>query len=161
MAEHMIGRRTVLRGAGAAAVGAAVGGLGAASPAMANEGNTATVTGSWFITRQDTSDPTAVKAILSFTAGGVIIAHDINPAGPPLTGTWSGTGHSFRATMWTGEAGQGPNAPGGPTIRVRVRNGKVKDGTISATYTVAIFDPTTGNQLDSATGSFTGTFLEA
>lgn len=161
MTEHIIGRRSVLRGAGVAAVGAAVGGLGVASPAMADEGNSARITGSWFITRHDTSAPGTVKAILSLTAGGVIIAHDINPAGAPLTGTWSGSGHSFEATMWTGEAGEGPNAPGGPTVRVRIRDGRVSGDTISGKYTVAVFDPTTNHQIASATGSFTGTFVEA
>jgi hypothetical protein len=65
---------------------------------------------------------------------------EISPAGPPFTGTWSSRGKSFRATFWTGTAGdQGPDSVG-PTIRVQLR-GALSRGTISATYRFTVFAP--------------------
>jgi hypothetical protein len=161
MDERTLGRRQVLRGAGAAAAGgAAVAGLGLASPAMASDDAGGGLTGSWMITRQDDGDPTEVQAVLSFAAGGVVVEHDIGPAGPPFTGTWARrSGGRFRATFWSGFPGEG--GPGSPGVTVRVRLvGRVEHRTISGTYTVAVFDAT-GAQIDSATGSFTGRPINA
>jgi hypothetical protein len=154
MGAPTIGRRDVLRGAGVAAAGAAVGGLGLASPALASEDKGHGLLGSWMITRQDTGDPTKVMAVVSFAAGNVIVVHDIQPAGPPFSGTWASRGERFRATFWSGQAGMGPDSPG-PSIRVRITDGHVERGAISGTYTVAVFDPT-GAESPGGTGSFTG-----
>jgi hypothetical protein len=151
----------MLRNAGVAVGGVAVTSLALASPAQASDdrqdGN---VTGSWLITRQDTGDPTKVKGVLSFASGGVLVEHDINPAGPPFTGTWAAReDHGFRSTSWSGFPGEG--GPGAPGASVRVRLvGSVKHGKLSATYTVAVFDPA-GVQVDSATGSLTGQRIAA
>lgn len=156
MDEQTLGRRQMLRRAGVvAAGGAAVAGLGFASPAMANEEDGGGLAGSWLVTRQDDGDPTKVQAVFSFAGGGVFVEHDILPAGPPFTGTWARrAGGRFRATIWSGFPGEG--GPGSPGVTVRVRlTGRLEHRTISGTYTVAIFDPT-GAQIGSATGTFSG-----
>jgi hypothetical protein len=160
MSDRTMDRRQMLRNAGVAAGGVAVTSLAFASPAQASDDKQGgTLTGSWLITRQDTGDPTKVKGVLSFASGGVLVEHDINPAGPPFTGTWAAReDHGFRGTIWSGFPGDGPGAPG---ISVRVRLvGSVKHGTLSATYTVAVFDPT-GAKVDSATGSLSGQRITA
>jgi hypothetical protein len=157
MGEQTLGRRQVLRGAGVvAASGAAVTavtGLGLASPAMASDDDGGGLAGSWMVIRQDDGDPTQVQAVFSFAGGGVFVEHDILPAGPPFTGTWARGGGGFRATIWSGFPGDGPGSPG---VAVRVRLvGRVEHRTISGTYTTAVFD-STGAQIDSATGRFSG-----
>jgi hypothetical protein len=161
MGERSLGRRQVLRGAGVvAAGGAAVTGLGLASPAMASDDDNGGLAGSWLITRQDDGDPTEVQAVLSFAGGGVIVEHDISPAGPPFTGTWArGGGGRFRATFWSGFPGGGGPGTAGVTVRVRLV-GRVEHRTISGTYTVAVFDPT-GAQVATATGTFRGRPINA
>jgi hypothetical protein len=161
MDERTLGRRQVLRRAGVVATGgAAVAGLGLASPAIASGDDGGGLAGSWMITRQDDGDPTEVQAVLSFAAGGVIVEHDIGPAGPPFTGTWARRGGGrFRATFWSGFPGEG--GPGSPGVTVRVRLvGRVEHSTISGTYTVAVFDPT-GAQIEAATGRFSGRPINA
>lgn len=152
MAERVIDRRQVLRGAGVAAGGAAVGAVAFAEPASASphEHSDNNLSGSWLIVRQDEGTTTPTTAVLSFAAGGVIIEHDINPAGPPFTGTWEGRDGRFKATFWSGASGNGPNQPG-PTLRVRVR-GQVRRGKLTATYTFTAFDPTTGAPVQTGTG---------
>ena len=98
MAERVIDRRQVLRGAGVAAGGAAVGAFAFAAPASANDTGSGKLAGSWLIIRQDDGSPDRVTAVLSFAGGDVMIEHDINPAGPPSTGTWQrDADHRFRA----------------------------------------------------------------
>lgn len=155
MGERTIGRREVLRGAGVAVTGAAAmaGGVAMAAPAAASEH--ADLSGSWMIMRLDAGTTQWVQGVVSFAAGDVLITHDINPAGPPFTGTWERLrGGHFRGTMWTGTSGQGPNTPG-PTIRVRLM-GEVEMDHISGTYTFTVLDPMTGAVLQSGTGKFHG-----
>ena len=155
MGERTIGRRQMLRGGGVAAGGVAVAGLGLSSPAMASDDQNGGLTGSWLVTRQDNGDPTKVQAVFSFAAGGVFVEHDIGPAGPPFTGTWARRGdRGFRATIWSGFPGEGGPGSAGVTVRVRPV-GRVDHGTLSGTYTVAVFDAS-GAQIDSATGTFSG-----
>jgi hypothetical protein len=151
MAEQVVDRRHVLRGAGVAAGGAAVGALALAAPASAHDSGREGPSGSWLITRQDDGSSDKVTAVLSFAGGNVLVEHDINPAGPPFTGTWVGRGDwRFRATFWTGQAGEGPGQPG-PTLQVRLR-GQIERGNLTGTYTVTVFDPMTGAQLQTVTG---------
>ena len=111
MSENAVGRRQALRGAGIAAGGVAIAGLATATPAMA--GNDNGLLGSWMCVRQDDGTTDMVRLVLSFAGGGVFVSHDISPAGPPFTGTWSSKGKSFRATFWTGFPGeQGPDSVG-------------------------------------------------
>ena len=162
MGEHVMGRRQVLRGAGVAAGGVAIAGFAMASPAMASDDSHGGLNGSWMVTRQDDGDPQKVMLVLSLAGGNVIISHDINPAGPPFTGTWAqrDDNNGFRATFWTGLAGGGPGSGPGPTIRV-VLEGRVQHHTMSGTYTGTVFDPTTGDEIQTITGSFTGTRINA
>jgi hypothetical protein len=151
MTEHVIDRRHVLRGAGVAAGGAAAGAFAFAAPASAHDNGEHGLSGSWLITRQDDGTPGTTTGVLSFAGGNVLVEHDINPAGPPFTGTWAGgEDQRFRATFWSGQAGQGPGQAG-PTLQVRLR-GQIKRGNLTATYTFTAFDPTTGAQLQTGTG---------
>jgi hypothetical protein len=150
-----IGRRRMLRGAGAAAGGVAIASVGLGTPALANGNH---VVGSWMIVHQDEADPTPVTAVISFAEGGVFISHDISPAGPPFTGSWARRGSRFRATFWSGFPGDGPGSPGA-TVRI-VATGRVAHDTISGEFTFTAFGPD-GEELDSADGTFTGTRIEA
>ena len=151
MAQRVIDRRQVLRGAGVAAGGAAVGAFAFAAPASANDTGSGKLAGSWLIIREDDGSPDRVAAVLSFAGGDVMIEHDINPAGPPFTGTWQRDGdHRFRTTFWSGQAGEGPGQPG-PTLQVRLR-GQIKNGNLTGSYTFTAFDPATGAPLQSGTG---------
>ena len=163
MGEQSVGRRQVLRRAGVVAAGGAavtaVTGLGLASPAMASDNGDGGLTGSWMIIRQDDGDPTRVQAVLSFAGGGVVVEHDIMPAGPPFTGTWARRdGGRFHATFWSGFPGEGPGSPG---VSVRVQLvGRVAHRTISGTYTVTVFD-STGAPIQSNTGKLSGQPINA
>jgi hypothetical protein len=151
MAESGIDRRQVLRGAGVAAGGAAVGAVAFATPASAHEDRGESLSGSWLIVRQDDGTPAKTTGVLSFAGGNVLVEHDINPAGPPFTGTWQRQDdHRFRATFWTGQAGNGPGQAG-PTVRVRLR-GQIRHGNLTATYIFTVFDPSTGATVQSGTG---------
>jgi hypothetical protein len=88
MTERVIDRRQVLRGAGVAGGGAAVGAFAFAAPASAKGTGGDKLSGSWLIIRQDDGTPDTITAVVSFAGGDVMIEHDINPAGPPFTGTW-------------------------------------------------------------------------
>jgi hypothetical protein len=159
MGEQAVGRRQVLRGAGVAAGGMAVGGIALASPAMATDGHG--LSGSWLVWRQDEGDPTRVTTVLSFAAGGVIVSHDISPAGPPFTGTWEWEGDGrFSATIWSGFPGDTGPGSAGPTVRVRLR-GRVEEGVLSGTYRVTVFAPTSDEVLVRNTGSFRGRRIDA
>ncbi|HEY3557318.1 MAG TPA: hypothetical protein VGL05_07640 [Kribbella sp.] len=161
MSENSIGRRQALRGVGIAAGGVAAAGLATATPALADSGDGHGLLGSWMCVRQDDGTPDKVRLVLSFAAGGVIVSHDISPAGPPFTGTWSSQGKSFRLTMWTGQPGeQGPDSVG-PTIRVRAW-GSVSHGKLTATYRFTVFAPMSETQvLQSGTGRVSGRRISA
>jgi hypothetical protein len=111
--------------------------------------------------RQDDGTTDKVRLVLSFADGGVFVSHDISPAGPPFTGTWSGRGKSFRATFWTGFPGeQGPDSVGN-TVRVQLR-GTLSHGMISGTYRVTVFAPGSATEVvDTITGKLTGRRISA
>ena len=161
MGERTLGRREVLMGAGVAAGGVALTGLGAApAEAKVRHGDNRGLSGSWLATRQDDGAPTSVKLVLSFAAGGVVISHDINPADVPFTGTWTERhGGKFKVTMWSGFSG-GPTGGAGPTARVRIRGSRAHNQ-ISGTYDFTVFDPVTDEVITSGTGTFTGSRIEA
>jgi hypothetical protein len=159
MTSGTIGRRQVLRGAGVAAGGAAIGTLGFAQPAAASGSDE--VEGSWRVTRQDEGDDTKYTTVLSFAEGDVALARDISPAGPPLTGAWDDREDDrFRATLWGGFPGEGGPGSAGPTIRVRLR-GKADDDRISGSYTFTVFAPNSEDELESGTGTFRGWRIHA
>jgi hypothetical protein len=156
---HTIGRRRMLRGAGAAAGGVVVSTVGLASAAQADSGHRR-VAGRWMIVHQDEADPTEVRAVISFALGGVFISHDISPAGPPFRGSWERRGNDrFRATFWSGFPGDEGPGSAGPTIRIRAR-GRVDGDEISGTFTFTVFDPA-GEVLESASGTFSGERISA
>jgi hypothetical protein len=159
--EHVMDRRRVLLGASAAGV-VAIGGVAGASSASADGRGDSGPSGSWVISRKDDppGDPTKVTTVLSFAGNGVIISHDLAPAGPPGTGTWERRhDNGFKGTFWFGQPGQGGPGSPGVTVRVRVR-GSVRKDMISGTYVFTVFDPS-GAVVTSGTGSFSGHHIDA
>ena len=159
MSDNSIERRHLLRNAGMVAGGAAAAtGLAGALPAAADQGHGGDrghrLFGSWLV---DVSgdDGTDSVSVGSFAAGGVAIVHDINPAGPPFTGTWKMHDHdSWRATVWSGFPGStGPGSAGG-TLRLRIR-GSVEKHRIWGTFVVTVFAPD-GTEVDESGGTFRG-----
>ena len=165
MGEIGLGRRHLLSGAGLAAGAVAVGSFALASPAMADDNNGGgSLAGSWMVKRQSDNDPTdKATGVFSLAGGNVIIVHDINPAGPPFTGTWARKDdHRFRATFFTGNSGGGPGGPPGPPPVLRVHvEGQVRQGTISGTYALTVLDAVTNETLFSDTGTFSGPRINA
>jgi len=160
-------RRQVLSGVGLAAGAIVAGTVAMASPALADDGNhdnenNGNINGSWLVNRQSDNDPTDHSmSVLSFAAGNVMIIHDINPAGPPFTGTWARRGgHGFKATVWTGQAGGPPGTPPGPVLRVELE-GDVRKGMLSGTYHLTVFDAVTNDVLFEDTGTFSGQRIDA
>jgi hypothetical protein len=157
MIEDSVGRRNVLRGAGVAG-GVALSGVAMASPASAGESHgDGHLSGSWRVNVHNDDGAESVS-ILSFAAGQVCIVHDISPAGPPFTGTWRFRGGSFRATVLTGSAGNGPDSPG-PVIELKLI-GHVRHGQLSGSFTFRVTDPA-GNEVDTGSGTFDGERIEA
>ena len=159
MVDHVLGRRQVLRGAGVA-TGAAAVGVALASPASASEGHGSRLAGSWMVVHQDDpgGDPTKVQAVVSFAGGGVLLSHDINPAGPPQSGTWEAfNGDRFKGTFWGGQPSDGPGSPGF-TVRVRVW-GTHHGDSIWGTYAFTVFGP--HGVVTSGTGKFKGSPIDA
>ena len=160
MVEHVVGRRQVLRGAGVA-TGAAAVGVALPSSASASDGHHhGRLAGSWLVVHQDDpgGDPTKVQGVVSFAGGGVLISHDINPAGPPQTGTWEPRkGNRFKGTMWGGQPGDGPGSPG-VTVRIRLWGAHHRDS-IWGTYAFTVFGP--GGVVASGTGKFKGSPIDA
>ncbi len=158
-------RRQVLSGAGIVTGAIAVGTLGIGSRAMADGGDdNSDATGSFMVNRQSDNDPTDTSmAVFSLAGGNVVIVHDINPAGPPFTGTWARRhDHGFRATFWTGLAGGGPGGPPGPPPLLRVQTeGQVRKGNISGRYELTVIDAVTNEMLESDTGTFSGPRISA
>jgi hypothetical protein len=168
MTDSAIERRHVLRNAGIIAGGAAaMAGLGAV-PASADDGDDdhdhhhhgqgRRLLGSWLVTR--TEGDSSVVTVGSFAVGGVAIVHDINPALPPLTGSWRMRGHdSWQATLWTGFASAGGPGTAGGTARLRIF-GRVTRRRIAGTYDVRFFDPG-GTEVSRSGGTFEGRPIEA
>jgi hypothetical protein len=158
MDTEAVNRRHVLRRASVAAGGVAVAGLGLAVPASADENDVNGLTGSWMIeatevTADGKQQPTT-RAVASFAAGGVLMSHAIDPAGPTFVGTWESRGEDhFRGTLWTGYPGAGGPGEAGPTTRIRA-NGHFDGGRISGDFTITDFD---GTGKDKTThGQFSG-----
>jgi len=159
MTESSVGRRSVLRGAGMAAGGVALRGVAVASPATAAERNgDRDVSGSWRVDVHD-DDGEESQSVISFAAGDVCIVHDIAPAGPPFTGTWREGRHgSFRVTVLTGTAGEGPDSPG-VIVELKLR-GAVRRHRISGSFTFRVTDAE-GTELFSGSGTFDGKRIQA
>jgi hypothetical protein len=159
MIQESVGRRNVLRGASVAAGGLTLAGVAGASPASAGGSyGDQSLSGSWRVNVHNDDGDESIS-ILSFAAGQVCIVHDISPAGPPFTGSWrSGRHGSFRATVLTGFAGEGPGSPG-PVIELKL-SGSVRHGQLSGSFTFRVTDPA-GNEVDTGSGTFDGQRVEA
>jgi hypothetical protein len=165
MGEDSFGRRNILRTAGLSVGGAALGAASIAAPASAHEDHhehhdhhRSDLSGSWRVDVHN-DDGTDSVSVLSFAAGDVCIVHDISPAGPPFTGTWrSGRHDRFRATVLTGFAGDGPDAPG-PVVELKLM-GSVRHHRISGTFTFTLTSPS-GEQVGRGSGTFDGRRIEA
>jgi hypothetical protein len=152
-----VGRREVLRGATVAA-GAAVAGLGLATPAMADDNDSDGLTGSWKVTARSGNEETELVA--SFAAGGVLISYAISPAGVPFIGTWERKGtQGFVGELWAGYPVQGISTAPGPTARIRAE-GQFEGGTISGDYKLTDFganDAEVGKPIE---GKFRGSRID-
>ena len=101
-------------------------------------------------------EPATAMSVASFATGGVAIIHDINPAGPPFTGSWARAGgNGFRATLWSGFPGQGGPGSVGGTARLQLIGKLRGNETIDGTFTATEFDGATGDEV----GQFGGTFV--
>jgi hypothetical protein len=167
MAEGTIERRHLLRGAGIVAGGAVTAaGIGAlASPAVADDDDDHDdhddddLTGSWLVQVRN-EDGSTLTSVGSFAKGGVAIIHDINPAGPPFTGSWKMRDDDrWRATVWSGFPGQGGPGTAGGTVRLRLR-GVVDGRRIRGSFRAAAFTPD-GSPDGTFDGTFTGRRIEA
>ena len=159
MSQHTIGRRQVVRTAAAVAAGGAlVGGTGIAAASASGTSGASGVLGAWWVTHTDNppGDPTPGISVVSFAEGGAFAATDIRPAGVTGVGAWTATSSNrFRVSYWAAVPLE-PGAPGG-SINIRVR-GHVNGDSVGGTYAVTIYDPT-GAQLQTGTGTFTGSRL--
>jgi hypothetical protein len=163
MPDELIQRRQLLRGAGIAAGGAAVAGLGAvAAPAAADDDHDrgrARLTGSWLVDVAN-DDGSSTVSVGSFAEGGVCVIHDIQPAGPPFTGSWKMRDkRRWRATVLGGFAGEDGPGSAGPTIELRLR-GEVGRREISGSFTFTVTAPD-GTDVAAGSGTFSGRRIEA
>jgi hypothetical protein len=162
MTDGTIDRRRLLRGAGLVAGGAAAStGMGAmVAPVSAHSDgwDTRGLAGSWLVDVKN-DDGSTLVSVGSFAEGGVAIVHDISPAGPPFTGTWElRDDDRWRATVWSGFPGDGPNSPGG-TVRLRLR-GEFGEDWISGSFTFTAYD-SKGAEVDEGSGTFSGRPIDA
>jgi len=105
-------------------------------------------------------DQTPTSGVASFAEGGVLVSHDISPAGPPGTGTWARQGDDgFKGTFWSGQPGEGGPGSPGFTVRIQIR-GRAREDKISGTYRFSVFNHAGGVDA-SGTGTFGGDRIEA
>jgi hypothetical protein len=115
------------------------------------------VEGSWLVTHQDDpgGNPTKVKAVSSFSPGGVLFSVDIAPTGPPSAGSWASTGPGrFKATFWFGAPSGGPTDPA-VTVQVRLR-GRMSGDKISGTDAFTVRNAETDEPVFSGTWQVLG-----
>lgn len=161
MEANAIDRRRLLHGAGAAAGGAVVVGVGALAtqPAAASSSGSKRLAGSWLVNVADGGPQGGrLVSVGSFAEGGVAITHDISPAGPPFTGSWAQHGSKWRATLWSGFPGETGPGSAGPTARLKLR-GEVKGDRIRGSFTFTLFPP--GGSPETDTGTFEGRRIQA
>ncbi|HET7399355.1 MAG TPA: twin-arginine translocation signal domain-containing protein [Intrasporangium sp.] len=161
MKQTTLERRNVLRTAGAAGV-AAVAGLAASQPAMADDDDHGGLVGSWLVTHvEDTPGPDGRgQAVVVLGAGGTLVSVEVNPPTGVGAGTWRRTGEdgAFRALFLVGV----PPMNGQPGVVVEIRpRGRLRGNRIMGTFTIKVTDAATGAVLDRHTGTFEGTRLMA
>jgi hypothetical protein len=158
MSELTINRRQAVRtAAGVAAGSVLVAGAGVGA-AAANDHSSGLV-GSWVVTHRNNkpAPPEVGKAIVSFIAGGVIVANEFDPVGAVESGSWASRGNNrFVATLWSGFEAEGKNPAG--TVRIQV-SGRRSGDKVSGTFKVTVY-PKKGKS-ESVSGTFSGTRLDA
>lgn len=151
MGSEHLGRRQIMTAAGAGVLAAAgLGGTAAAAPAASSapEGH---VPGGWLITRTQAGAPGQIRTVLTFAAGGAILSLDIDPAAPPLAGSWDSDGeHGFEATFWGSVTDPQGRSVG--TVRVKA-TGRVDGNRMSGSYT---FRASVQGQNQNGSGGFHG-----
>lgn len=163
MGEELVGRRGWLRGVGVGGGLAVAALVTSAGSAAAKDGDKKKdhkddTTGSWLVEALNDDDDETLS-VVSFAAGGVAVVHDIQPAGPPWTGTWEADDEEFKATVWTGFPGEEGPGSVGPTAWLRLE-GEYDDDDLSGTFEAKILAPD-GAEVDTITGSFSGSRIEA
>lgn len=155
MGREHLGRRQILTAAGAGVVAAAgLGGTAAAAPSASSE-HESSIAGGWLITRKDAGSPGQVRTVITFAAGGAFLALDIDPAAPPLAGSWESEGaHRFAATFWGSVSD--PQSQSVGIVRVKA-TGRVDRNRISGSYTVRV---SIQGQTQQGSGSFHGSRID-
>lgn len=159
MADRVVDRRMLLRGAGVAGA-TAIGGTALASSARADSDND--VTGSWVITHRDDppAEPETGTSVIAFAEGGVFITQDFAPVAPGGVGAWSREkGDRVKVNFWTGF----PKEGGSPAVALNIKaRGKVDHDSISGTYTFTVHPAKNLRKvLQRGKGKFKGHRLEA
>jgi hypothetical protein len=159
MSEVQVGRRQLMKGAGAGAVALAALTLPATGASAQPERRTSAVEGGWLITVVNPPpDTSTTKTVLSFGAGGDVATVDISPPSPTGLGSWKATEEDgFALTFWAADSDQNQN-PGG-TIKVHA-TGSVDDDDISGRYTIWVF-LANGTQVFTGSSTFAGSRIEA
>lgn len=158
-----IGRREVLMGAGAGAVGLAGIAVPATSASAAERESSSGLLGAWLVDHQDTSPDVgnSAQAVVTFDAGGALVSRDINPPGDAQLGAWRATDErGFVATFYDSFS-DGPN---GPVHILKVIVTGTLDGDndkISGSFKVFITPPPPGFPPGGGTGTFEGTRIVA
>ena len=162
MADRVVDRRMLLRGAGVAGA-TVIGGtaLGSSAAAADRDNRDGSVTGAWVITHRDNppAQPSPGTSVIAFADGGVFIAQDIAPFAPGGLGAWSHeNGDRVKADFWTGF----PSESGSPAVALNIKaRGEVHHDTISGTYTFTVRSARNLKKvLQRGTGKFRGHRLE-
>ncbi len=162
MADRVVDRRMLLRGAGVASA-TVIGGTALGSSAHADDRNSrdSSVTGAWVITHRDNppAEPSTGTAVVAFADGGVFISQDIAPLAPGSLGAWSHEhGDRVKVNFWTGFPGES----GSPAVALNIKAlGEVHHDTISGTYTVTVHSAKNLKKvLQRGTGKFRGHRLQ-
>jgi hypothetical protein len=154
MAGQLVGRRSMLAGAGVLAAGAVV--LPATAASASTAGGAKGLAGGWLITRRDKGSSSSVMSTVTFADGGALATADINPPTPGTAlGSWEDEANQhFSSTFWTGS----PN-PDGSVAVVRVRpQGRWWDDHIEGSYLVDLL--VKGKLVPVASGTFHGNRIE-
>ncbi|HLN77960.1 MAG TPA: hypothetical protein VK204_13005 [Nocardioidaceae bacterium] len=163
MADRVVDRRMLLRGAGVAGA-SAIGATAWASTARAadrNRNGDNDVTGSWVIVHRDDppAPPERATAVIAFAEGGVLITQDIAPLAAAGLGAWSREHDKVKVDFWTGAPGE----KGSPAVAIEVKaRGTVDHDKMSGTYTFTVHAAKNLKKvLQRGTGKFEGHRLEA
>jgi len=159
MSEVRVGRRQLMKGAGAGAVALAALTLPSTGASAQPERRSSGVEGGWLLTVKNAApDNGTTKAVATFGAGGDLSSVDISPPSPTGLGSWKATEEDgFALTFWAADSDQSQN-PGG-TIKIHA-TGSVDDDDITGDYTIWVF-LANGTQVFTGNSTFSGSRIEA